>query len=123
MEVPGEDPMINGQYGAAYSLGLQNGADGRYLRAITTLKHWDAYSLETSDGYTRYNFNVRIRESRACAAVSITMSEKREHYFVLPLSLQCGADVPVPTPGQRFKLHVGRYVFPGFQSCGNCWGG
>ena len=60
MEVPGEDPLINGRYGAAYTLGMQNGEDGRYLRAITTLKHWDAYSLENSDGFTRYNFNAVV---------------------------------------------------------------
>ena len=25
-----------------------------------TLKHWDAYSLENSDGFTRYNFNAVV---------------------------------------------------------------
>lgn len=25
-----------------------------------TLKHWDAYSLEDSDGFTRHNFNAIV---------------------------------------------------------------
>lgn len=41
-EVASEDPFINGLYGIAYSKGLQNGQDPRYLQAVTTLKHFDA---------------------------------------------------------------------------------
>lgn len=50
-----EDPLVNGRFGAAYTIGLQNGtgADSRYYQTIVTLKHWDAYSLEDSDGATR----------------------------------------------------------------------
>jgi hypothetical protein len=118
-EVASEDPLVNGRFGAAYTLGLQNnsGLDGRYYQAIVTLKHWvrcsvtgcvqlpasrvlvmgrrvganaprpatlthslsahchrrppvsphrlhrrpqDAYSLENSDGFTRYNFNAVV---------------------------------------------------------------
>ncbi|EDQ89770.1 uncharacterized protein MONBRDRAFT_36817 [Monosiga brevicollis MX1] len=58
-EVPGEDPFMNGQFGKAYTLGLQ-GDDDTYLQAIVTLKHWDAYSLEDSDGATRHNFNAIV---------------------------------------------------------------
>jgi len=60
-EVPGEDPYLSGQFGVAYTVGLQNGKlDDRYLQAVVTLKHWDAYSLENSDGWTRYNFNAVV---------------------------------------------------------------
>jgi beta-glucosidase-like glycosyl hydrolase len=49
MEVPSEDPLLLGDYGAQYSLGLQHSpADGRYLQAVTTLKHPFAYSLVRS---------------------------------------------------------------------------
>jgi beta-D-xylosidase 4 len=48
---------VNGDFGAQYTLGLQTGEDNRFLKAIVTLKHWDAYSLEDSDGFARYNFN------------------------------------------------------------------
>lgn len=59
-EVPSEDPLINGRFGVGYTVGLQNGTDPRYLQAVVTLKHWDAYSLEDADGFTRYNFNAVV---------------------------------------------------------------
>lgn len=49
MELPGEDPYLNGQFGAEYSKGMQNApaafASSAVL-AIPTLKHFDANSLE-----------------------------------------------------------------------------
>jgi beta-glucosidase-like glycosyl hydrolase len=39
---------------------FQTGEDNRFLKVAVTLKHWDAYSLEDSDGYTRHNFNAII---------------------------------------------------------------
>lgn len=59
-EVPSEDPYINGVFGTSYTVGLQNGTDPRYLQAVVTLKHWDAYSLEDSDGFTRHSFNAVV---------------------------------------------------------------
>jgi hypothetical protein len=38
--VPGEDPFLTGKYGVAYTRGLQEGEDSRYLQAVVTLKHW-----------------------------------------------------------------------------------
>lgn len=59
-EVASEDPLINGRYGRAYVDGLQVGEDARFIKTVVTLKHWDAYSLEDSDGFTRYDFNARV---------------------------------------------------------------
>ena len=60
-EVPGEDPFVNGLFGAAVTEGLQRSSlDKRYLNAVSTLKHWDAYTLEDSDGFTRHNFNAIV---------------------------------------------------------------
>ena len=33
LETPGEDPLLNGLYGAFYTIGLQNGTDPRFLRS------------------------------------------------------------------------------------------
>ena len=53
--------MTNGRFGAAYTKGLQtNSADTSKLQVAVTLKHWDAYSLENSDGFTRHNFNAIV---------------------------------------------------------------
>ena len=59
-EVASEDPYMNGIFGTEYTKGLQNGQDDRYVQAVVTLKHWDAYSLEDSGGFTRHNFDAII---------------------------------------------------------------
>lgn len=59
-EVPSEDPTVNGLFGQMYTIGLQTGQDPRYLQAVVTLKHFDAYSLEKADGFTRHDFNAQV---------------------------------------------------------------
>lgn len=59
-EVASEDPFVLGEYAKAYTKGLQEGQDKRYLQAVVTLKHWDAYSLEHYGQYTRHNFNAVV---------------------------------------------------------------
>ena len=60
-EVCSEEPLINGDCGSQYTQGLQaGGGDPRHSQVIVTLKHWDAYSLEDSDGFTRHNFNAVV---------------------------------------------------------------
>eukprot|EP01113_Clastostelium_recurvatum_P014919 TRINITY_DN1818_c0_g2_i1.p1 TRINITY_DN1818_c0_g2~~TRINITY_DN1818_c0_g2_i1.p1 ORF type:complete len:760 (+),score=162.36 TRINITY_DN1818_c0_g2_i1:146-2425(+) len=61
-EVPGEDPYLSGQFAYAYTTGLQQGEDKRFLQAVVTLKHWAAYSLEDIPGtnINRYNFNAIV---------------------------------------------------------------
>ena len=51
---------MNGVWGAAQSLGVQTGEDSTLLKTVVTLKHWDAYSLENSDGFERHNFNAVV---------------------------------------------------------------
>ena len=52
METPSEELLINGLYGAMYSMGLQNGDDPRFLQGVATLKkkHFDAKTLEGTWG-------------------------------------------------------------------------
>ena len=40
VESPGEDPYVCGQYGTAYTQGLQQGPDPQWRMATVTLKHW-----------------------------------------------------------------------------------
>jgi len=61
-ETASEDPNYNGQYGKAYTLGIQTGEDSKYVKVLVTLKHWDAYSLEDADGFQRYNFNAVVSD-------------------------------------------------------------
>jgi len=59
-EVPSESPLINGAFGTGYTLGAQTGDDARFLKTAVTMKHWAAYSLENSDGFTRHTFNAVV---------------------------------------------------------------
>eukprot|EP01051_Picozoa_sp_SAG22_P007745 SAG22_NODE_555_length_9124_cov_114.706593_8_plen_496_part_00 len=45
-ETPGEDPLVNGRFGAAFAQGLAGQEKGRYRKIIATGKHSAAYSLE-----------------------------------------------------------------------------
>ncbi|CAI5742673.1 unnamed protein product [Hyaloperonospora brassicae] len=60
METPSEDPLVNSRYGVAYTKGLQEGRDKRFLQAVTTLKHFAAYSFENSDGIDRRAFDAVV---------------------------------------------------------------
>jgi hypothetical protein len=42
METPGESSILNGAFGTGYTLGIQTGADPRFINVAVTLKHWDA---------------------------------------------------------------------------------
>eukprot|EP00754_Rhynchopus_humris_P032175 Rhum_TRINITY_DN15382_c0_g1::Rhum_TRINITY_DN15382_c0_g1_i2::g.154467::m.154467/K15920/XYL4; beta-D-xylosidase 4 len=60
-EVPSEDPVINGLYGTYVTKRMQNSPDeSRFLQGVNTLKHWNAYSLEDSEGFTRYDFDAQV---------------------------------------------------------------
>ena len=46
MESPGEDPLVSGSYGSAYTMGLQQwtGTE-KVVQSVVTLKHYFAYSI------------------------------------------------------------------------------
>jgi hypothetical protein len=47
-EVASESPLINGDFGAEYSIGIQYpGLDSTHVAIISTLKHWDACVLRS----------------------------------------------------------------------------
>ncbi|TYZ57633.1 hypothetical protein PybrP1_003385 [[Pythium] brassicae (nom. inval.)] len=60
METPSEDPLVNARYAVAYTRGLQEGKDPRYLQAVVTLKHWLAYSFESYAGVDRMEFDAVV---------------------------------------------------------------
>jgi beta-D-xylosidase 4 len=68
-EAGSEDPYLMSAFGLAYTLGFQNGTNdasqlttssSRFFQGLVTLKHWDANTLEDSDGYTRHTFDSNI---------------------------------------------------------------
>ena len=74
-EAGAEDPYLMSQYALQFTLGFQNDSAATttrsrstgttepqlpYLNGVVTLKHWDANTLEDSDGFTRHNFNANV---------------------------------------------------------------
>ena len=74
MEVPSEDPFHSGQYGVAYTKGLQWGDDPRYTKAIGALKHYTIYSVENSGG-------VEGGDVRGSSYFPIAMRDIEETYL------------------------------------------
>ncbi|XP_051132729.1 beta-xylosidase/alpha-L-arabinofuranosidase 1-like [Andrographis paniculata] len=61
-ETPGEDPLLNSKYGAAYVRGLQQRDDGKKdgLKVGACCKHYTAYDLESWKGSGRYTFDAQV---------------------------------------------------------------
>ena len=63
-----EDPYLNSRLGVAWTVGLQKGTRedeedpnaSPYVLVAATLKHFDANSLESSDGFTRHTVDAQI---------------------------------------------------------------
>lgn len=60
METPGEDPIVVGQYAAAYVRGLQGNAPEYHLKASACCKHFTAYDLDSWGGVNRYTFDAKV---------------------------------------------------------------
>lgn len=64
-ETPGEDPLLTGEYAAAFVQGFQDSpVDPSYLQASACCKHYDANSVESSTEagvkHTRMDFNANV---------------------------------------------------------------
>eukprot|EP00005_Dracoamoeba_jomungandri_P000876 CAMPEP_0174251866 /NCGR_PEP_ID=MMETSP0439-20130205/1559_1 /TAXON_ID=0 /ORGANISM="Stereomyxa ramosa, Strain Chinc5" /LENGTH=746 /DNA_ID=CAMNT_0015332303 /DNA_START=231 /DNA_END=2471 /DNA_ORIENTATION=- len=57
-ELPSEDPFLSGSYAVEYVRGCQEGSDPNYLKMISGLKHYDAYSVETGRGNKLFNISM-----------------------------------------------------------------
>nr|QOL01198.1 putative extracellular protein TR9_010 [Trebouxia lynnae] len=63
-ETYGEDPHLTSRMGVAFVKGLQS-EDPAYIKVGATCKHFAAYSLENSDGYSRLSFNASVSQRDA----------------------------------------------------------
>jgi len=62
-EVPGEDPMLTGNYAANFVQGIQGefgGLDSKHIQIVATCKHFVANSLENWHSFSRHNFNAKV---------------------------------------------------------------
>lgn len=62
-EVPGEDPFLTGEYVMQFSYHMQHGPDQKYLRVLSTAKHFLDYDQEGSPyGVMRGDFDAIVAD-------------------------------------------------------------
>eukprot|EP01084_Bolivina_argentea_P263563 446131_1 len=61
-EVPGEDPFLVSQYVSMYSKYMSYGEDSKYLKLVSTAKHFADYDQEGNWGVYRMSFNANVNE-------------------------------------------------------------
>mmetsp|Transcript_9629 Transcript_9629/g.23703 ORF Transcript_9629/g.23703 Transcript_9629/m.23703 type:complete len:759 (+) Transcript_9629:24-2300(+) len=60
-ETPGEDPFLNGMYAIAFVRAMQEDPNApNLIRASACCKHFEAYSMEEADGFSRHNFSAKV---------------------------------------------------------------
>ena len=69
-ETPGEDPFLTGQYVMEYSYNMQFGEDNKYLKMVSTAKHYADYDQEGNYGTGRTSFDANV-----------TMQDQVEYYW------------------------------------------
>ncbi len=65
-EVPGEDPLLTGNYASMFVQGLQGsegGLDEKRVQITACCKHFVANSLENWKNYSRHNFDAPVSDS------------------------------------------------------------
>lgn len=107
--------MINGRFGSGYTRGLQESsdvaADDKLVKAIVTLKHWDAYSLENSDGFTRHNFDAKVSNYTLQDTFWPAWKQSVQEGKALGIMCSYNALNGVPTCADPFLKHVLRDVW------------
>jgi len=125
LETTGEDPFLNGVFGVEYTRGLQEGSsdtvqDSRYLLAVVTLKHWDAYSLEgfwgPGNNISRHNFDAIVSEFdyRSSYTPAFKMSVIKGNAKGVMCSYNSVNGVPSCMNEKLFKTLRGEWGFEGY---------
>ena len=104
LETTGEDPYLTGEFGGAYTSGLQLNPeiDADHLQAIVTLKHFAAYSVENYGNESRHTFNAVVSDYDAAST-----------FFP--------AFKAAVTEGDAKGVMCSYNEFNGVPSCGNDW--
>ena len=61
-ETCGEDPFLASQYVMEYSTNMRNGPDTRYIKVVSTAKHYADYDQEGNFGINRLQFNANVSD-------------------------------------------------------------
>eukprot|EP00948_MAST-09A_sp_MAST-9A-sp1_P002875 g2875.t1 len=74
-ELPGEDPLVNGLYGANMVKGMQEEDENGYPKMLAYLKHFTAYSTETNRGHDSYDVSMHDLFDTYLAQYEIAFTE------------------------------------------------
>lgn len=115
-EVATEDPTLGAWYAVDHVSSLQRAMSSKYLTAVATLKHWDAYSLEDSDGFQRYNFDASVTPYDFADTYSPAFEAAVRHADAKGVMCSYNAVNGVPSCGNSFlRDHLrGRWNFTGY---------
>ena len=62
-ETPGEDPLLTSRYAHHFVRNMQNNSmDPSHLRVSSCCKHYLAYDMEDSDGFSRHDFDAIVSQ-------------------------------------------------------------
>lgn len=104
-EVPGEDPFLTSQYVMEYSYNMGYGEDTKYLKLVSTAKHYADYDQEGTFGVDRHDFDANVSAQDQGIFFYIDFVE---FVIVVPLNENARFFLQSSTTGQhggqRFKL-------------------
>jgi beta-glucosidase-like glycosyl hydrolase len=102
-ELPGEDPVLSGEYAGAFVAGMQEPDARGHPKMLAFLKHFTAYSVETNRGHDDYSidpydfFDTWVAAFLHCINVTLCPGTWRNTAARLPsamLRVSCAATTP-----------------------------
>jgi len=122
-EVPGEDPFLTGEYVMHYSRGMQEGDDPRYIKVVSTAKHYADYDLEGNWGVDRGSFNAIVNDQDQVEYYWPAFRAAVEGAHIHSIMCSYNAVNDVPSCGNNLFMNVvarGQWQFDGFivSDCG-----
>jgi hypothetical protein len=96
-QVPGEDPFLAGEYAMNFISAFQGEGESRYLKAISTAKHFATYDLEGNWETDRTEFNAVVTLQDQ---VGVTLCTHRSLMLTSVVWSWAGRVLPARLPGR-----------------------
>lgn len=121
--MPGEDPFLTGEYVMHYSRGMQEGNDPKYIKVVSTAKHYADYDLEGNWGTDRGSFNAIVNDQDQVEYYWPAWRAAVEGAHIHSIMCSYNAVNDVPSCGNNLFMNVvarGQWGFDGYivSDCG-----
>lgn len=104
VEIPSEDPYHAGQYGVAYTQGLQWGNDTNYTKAIGALKHYTIYSVENGRGSTYFDISTYDIEDTYLPGFKAPVTDAESLGYMCSYAALTNSEL-IPNSGEASRPH------------------